>query len=141
MLVDRDIGLAEHLVGETERGVLVTLTPIANVAIHAMNLYGLLGSNAQTYELRNDPEATAAVDPNIRQQLYGQDRYFGAGTLEIYSPTIEQIVSNQHYRSSPEPRLLRELAPAPFGDALARVWSDHYEHYWEARFGDLVGYA
>ena len=138
MNVDRDIRLAEFFVGGQARGALLTLNPVANVVLHAMNLYGLLGTNAQSYELRSDPASIAAVDPEIRRQLAGQERYFGDGTLEIFSPTMERLVSDRIYRASPSPGLLRDLAPAPFGDVLARAWVGHYEHYWEAQFEGLV---
>ena len=61
-----------------------------------MNVYDLLGSHGQEYGLRADQEARKAIDPSIYQSVAGQDRYLSWGTMDIYCPTMEAVVSGVH---------------------------------------------
>ena len=138
MRVDLTTRTAQVAISLPEGELVVSLNPLVNLVIHTMNMYDLLGLHGQDYALKNDPRARQAVDAGIFESVAGQDRCFGAGTLNIYLPTMHSIVSTGLYKEYPEERLLREIAPQPFDVALTKSWNGFYKAYWDDNFGRLV---
>jgi hypothetical protein len=123
--VDRANRRAEVVVAVPGGKVVVSLDPLSSLVAHTLTLYGMnRQSGASYYTVRSD------VDPVLREKL--------AGSLRPYMPAMEAIAARGAYRSLPDTPALRELAPGPFGEALALTWERFYQAYWARRFEAML---
>jgi len=137
--VDRENLRAEVQVQTVDGGVTVYLEPYTNLLIHTMNLYQLFDGRVADYPLRRDEASLRAVNPKILAELGGMDKRFSPkGKVQVFAPTMTNLVEGRLYLQLIDAAKLRAMAPAPFGEALAGMWTSFYKDYWRLRFDDLV---
>ena len=69
---------AEAVVQLPNGGLVISLDPMANLVMHTLNMYGLLGRHGGGYLLVEDERAKKAVNDAIYKRIAGKERYFGA---------------------------------------------------------------
>jgi hypothetical protein len=138
--VDPRVRRAELTVILPQGLLTVSLDPWSSLIAHTLTLYGINPQSGTThYPVLRDEAAQAAVDPELRKRLAGQDLYFrSSGTIRVYRPTMEAMVARCLYRTRPDEHAIREVAIAPFDEALASTWERFYRHYWDAHFDSML---
>jgi len=127
---DKEVARAEVVVRVPDGELVISLDPMANLVMHTLNMYGLLGQHGGGYSLSGDKRAREAVNREIFDRVAGKERYFGDGPLNLYSPTIETLAKKRLYTENPDNESLLGLFPVPLGDALKEMWGSFYREYW-----------
>jgi len=133
----KEAARAEVVVGVPDGELVISLDPMANLVMHTLNMYGLLGGHGGGYSLSCDECALKAVDREIFDRIAGKERYFGGGPLNLYSPTIETLVKKCLYTAHPDDESLLGLFPAPLNNALKDMWDSFYREYWSSKIDRL----
>jgi len=134
----KEAARAEAVVQLPNGGLVISLDPMANLVMHTLNMYGLLGRHGGGYLLVEDERAKKAVNDAIYKRIAGKERYFGGGSLNLYSPTLEALVMNHQYTQYPSETSLIQLAPAPLNEALQETWESFYRSYWDTNIDRLL---
>lgn len=133
----KEAARAEVVVGVPDGELVISLDPMANLVMHTLNMYDLLGEHGGGYPLSSDERALKAVDREIFDRIAGKERYFGCGPLNLYSPTIETLVRKCLYTAHPDNESLLGLFPAPLNNALKDTWDSFYREYWSSNMDRL----
>lgn len=134
---DKEAARAEVVVRVPDGELVISLDPMANLVMHTLNMYGLLGQHGGGYSLSRDKRAQEAVNREIFDRVAGKERYFGDGPLNLYSPTIETLVQKRLYTEHPDNESLLGLFPVPLDDALRGMWGSFYREYWSSNIDRL----
>ena len=134
---DKKAARAEVVVRVPDGELVISLDPMANLVMHTLSMYDLLGEHGGGYSLSCEERAQKAVNREIFDRIAGKERYFGDGPLDLYSPTIETLVKERLYTEHPDKESLFGLFGAPLNDALREMWALFYREYWSSNIDRL----
>lgn len=119
--------------------ITISLNPLLNLLLHTLSIYNMLGSHGKEgYTLKINEDVLKTIDSEIYNKIGGKEGYFGDGKIQIYSPTMKYIISNDLFNVYPTETILEKMSPEPFNEALIISWKQFYKTYWDANFDNLV---
>ena len=133
---DKEAARAEVVVRVPDGELVISLDPMANLVMHTLNMYGLLGQHGGGYSLSRDKRAQEAVNREIFDRVQVKSAT-SVMALNLYSPTIETLVQKRLYTEHPDNESLLGLFPVPLDDALRGMWGSFYREYWSSNIDRL----